>query len=112
MGDNTTQSSGEATGGGVDVDVRGYDPSTGAFHDRFDPGGGDDPVVAIVRAVAAVTDRDPTEMPLLFETVHTGALSRVLDASPPGTLEVTFPYAGCDVTVSSDGTVLVRGHPG
>lgn len=111
MGENTTQSDADSSGPFHTFGDGGFDPTTGAYHARFDANREEDPVVAIVRAVAAVVDRDPIDMPQLYATVHTGALADVLCSSREAAVEVTFPYEGCTVTVTSDGLVLVRPPP-
>lgn len=70
---------------------------------------------AVVEAIAAEADRDPTELPPLFDTIDPDALDAIFSTQPDGTPrrdgEVVFPYAGYRVCVSADRTVEVRSDP-
>lgn len=88
-------------------DSSGYDPITDTYHTRFD-GGPNTVVVAIVEAVAAVTDRDPTAMSPLYDTVDPEALTDLVTAARDNPIKVSIAYEGCYVTVSSDGSVVVE----
>lgn len=62
------------------------------------------PTLAIVEAIASALDRDPMEMPPLYEVVETEALDAILQRgvrtdSVPVTIQ--FEYEGFDVTVDS-----------
>lgn len=68
------------------------------------------PSLAVVEAVAAATDRDPTELPPLAEELDTDALDDLLTrAATEGgpTASATFTYAGCRVDVDSAGELAV-----
>lgn len=105
---DTTSSDSTPTTASTD-DRTGYDPITGTYHARFDTADNADAiVVAIVETVAAVTNREPTEMPPLFATVDSEALSTLVASAAESHLEVTFSYEGCRVTVSSRGDVVVE----
>ena len=67
------------------------------------------PSVAVAEAVAAVDGTDPTNGPVLHDVVETDALNALLTESNgvPSALEVSFEYAGHDVSVRADGTVTV-----
>lgn len=71
---------------------------------------GEHPSTAIVRAVAAVTDREPTALPLLHESVDGEALDALVtrkSSSFQGAVQATFSYAGVSVSVDSDGGLEV-----
>jgi hypothetical protein len=59
----------------------------------------------VVRAVARRTHRDETELPPLYDQIDPGALDSLINGMTDG--EVSFAYAGCDITVGSDGSVHV-----
>lgn len=62
--------------------------------------------VAIVEAVAAVTETPSTDLPPLYEWVNPDALEQLFDPAPRQTSGVVaFEVADCTVTVTSDGTV-------
>lgn len=69
--------------------------------------------VDIVEAVAAATGRDVCDLPLLYEQVDPDALDALFAPKPDGTPrlagEVRFSLAGCDVTVTGEGEIVVRG---
>lgn len=69
----------------------------------------------IVETVAAVTGRDPLDLPVLYDVVETDALAALVAPDDPGlasTVSITFEMAGCEVEVSSAGTVTVTDGSG
>ena len=70
------------------------------------------PSVAVVEAVAAATDVDVDELPLLYEAIDPDALDALFAPKHAGTPrvpgQVRFTLAGCEVTVTADGEVAVR----
>ncbi|WP_440770905.1 HalOD1 output domain-containing protein [Natronorubrum sp. DTA28] len=88
-------------------DSTGYDPTTGTFHREFDI---DSETVlgAVVETVGAVTNRDPTAMTALYETVDPEALGTLLRSTRDRPIDITFAYERCQVTVSNDGRVVVE----
>ena len=91
-------------------DSTGFDPTTNTFHSRFDTDS-DPLVVSIVEAVAAVTNRDPTAMAPLYDTVDPEALADLVTSARERPVDVAFDYEGCEVTVSSDGRIVVELPP-
>lgn len=69
------------------------------------------PSVAVVEAVATATGYDPYDVPPLYEVVDPDALDDLFaskhDGTPRRTGRVTFRLAGCDVTVTGRGEVVV-----
>ncbi|MFC6825824.1 HalOD1 output domain-containing protein [Halopelagius fulvigenes] len=61
---------------------------------------------AVVEAVSAATDVPAVELPPLYWAVDPDALNALFSA-PDANGEITFRYAGCDVTVRADRTVDV-----
>ncbi|MGQ4554884.1 HalOD1 output domain-containing protein [Halobellus sp. GM3] len=57
----------------------------------------------VVQRVAAKTNRDPTALPPLYEAIDPDGLEDVIAGLDAG--ELTFAYAGCEVTVDSEGSV-------
>jgi len=77
---------------------------------RYDWREGDSPFMAIIEAVAAATNRDPTDLPPLQHRLDGDALDALLDDTGPASAEgirVSFSYAGVDIAVDSDGDVAV-----
>lgn len=72
------------------------------------------PSIAVVEAVAAETDRDPTDVPPLQGRIDTDALDTLVTAANQtgDGVVVSFEYDGVDVSLDSDGTLDVRhnGH--
>lgn len=78
---------------------------------RTDWRGYDSLSTAIVEVVAATTDREPTALPPLYESIDTDALDAIADgwtANTDGRQHVSFAFAGVKVTVESDGGIEVR----
>ncbi len=63
------------------------------------------PTERIVQRVAERVDRDPLDLPPLYEAVDPDALNVLIDGLDSGS--VTFEYVDELVTVRSDGTVEV-----
>ena len=69
------------------------------------------PSTAVVEAVAAATDRDPLDMPVLQDAIDADALDALLDGNNSASLSpvhVEFDYAGVSVVVDSDDGVSIR----
>lgn len=105
MNDETAHSSSASTQP-LGADSSGYDPITETFHSRFDDGS--DTIVAIVETVASATDRELTAMSPLYDTIDPEALTDLVTSARDRTIDVSFSYEGCLVTVSSDGRVAVE----
>ncbi len=77
-----------------------------------DPADGERPSTAIVTAVASVLERDPLELPPLYETVDPDALDSLLQhahrTDDTATHEVWFSYegstSGCEATAKFGST--------
>ena len=65
------------------------------------------PSVAVVEAVAAATDRTPTELPLLQNTLDPDALNALLTRGA-ASVTISFQYAGVIVSASGDGIIKIR----
>ena len=65
------------------------------------------PTVAVVEAVAAATDRTPTGLPLLQNTLDPDALNALL-TKEAASVTVSFQYAGTIVSVSGDGDIKIH----
>lgn len=65
-----------------------------------------DPSEAIVSAVAEREDVAVTEVPPLYYAIDPDALDRLFDGRRPG--EVTFEYAGYEVTVRGPDRISIR----
>lgn len=59
----------------------------------------------IVREVAAAADSDALELPTLYDVIDPEALESLVRSMADG--EVSFTYAGYEVTVGSDGRVCL-----
>ena len=70
------------------------------------------PSTAVVEAVAIASDREPTAIEPLYGAVDPGALDALVRSNGTGSegadATVSFSFDGHDVTVNSDGTVVVR----
>lgn len=64
------------------------------------------PSQAVVRAVSAVTDTEPTSLQPLYESVDPEAVDRLLRSGDAG-MELTVRYLDYHVTLGGDGRVAV-----
>lgn len=69
------------------------------------------PSAAVIETVAVASDREPTRLPPLYGVIDPDALDALRGPESSvrgaGTVQLTFPYAGHEVTVRSDGEVVV-----
>jgi hypothetical protein len=84
-----------------------YDPATGTQHHRHDWQDSDSVCLAVVETVSTVTGRDPNSMDPLYSVLDADALDALLSSAGDGTVNISFTFEGCSVTVASDGTVDV-----
>lgn len=63
----------------------------------------------VIHRVAETQGRDPLELPILEDVIDPDALERVIDEMPAG--EVSFTYAGQEVTITSDGEITLEESP-
>jgi hypothetical protein len=66
----------------------------------------DDGVLTLVNRVADVRGEEVTDLPPIQETIDGDVLNGLLASHFPG--RCTFKYAGCEVTISGDGSIRVR----
>lgn len=64
----------------------------------------------VIQVAADATDSDELELPPLYDTIDPDALDEVIDGMSSG--EITFRYAGCEITVTADQQIHVtKRHP-
>ncbi|SFC52199.1 hypothetical protein SAMN05444422_109214 [Halobiforma haloterrestris] len=64
--------------------------------------------IDIVTAVADARGVDPTELPPLYYAIDPDAIDQLFQSQVQNeSLRVQFTFAGCNVTISSDGQVTV-----
>lgn len=68
------------------------------------------PTVAIVEAIAEATEREPTALPSLYDSIDVEALDAFLTRAVHGEqqTQVSFTYDGASVSVGSDGILSIR----
>lgn len=82
-------------------------PGTRSHVHYFDPAE-DVPVSThVVEAVSNFVARDPVDLPVLNDAVDPDAVDAFLTPATVRSLEVSFSYAGCTVTVDNRGRVTV-----
>jgi len=99
---------------GQAVDLE-HDSETGVYRGSFAPDLSD-PSTVVVLAVSEALDRDPSDLEKLNHCLDPDCLDKLFeprtDGSARGGGEVVFPYAGFEVTVTSDGVVVLDPEPG
>lgn len=68
------------------------------------------PSTAVVRSVALAADRDPRDLEILQQVVDTDGLDAIMkaDSTDSSGPSIMFGFAGYEVTVHSDGFLVVR----
>ncbi|WP_049922236.1 HalOD1 output domain-containing protein [Halopiger djelfimassiliensis] len=78
----------------------------------FDPDAGERASEAVVTAVAAIADEDPSALEPLYDVVDPDALDSLVEhakrVDDAGTHELWFTYEGFDVGVRTDGEIRIR----
>jgi len=100
---NTTDEKPDETTTDDDL-AREFENPEGVVERRHDPAVGSTSEV-VVYAVAEATGIDPLELDPLRGTVDPDALDALFRNADDSTL-ISFSYAGCDVSVSSQGRVV------
>ncbi len=66
----------------------------------------------VVTLVADLTESDPCDLDPLYNAVDPDALDRLFPTDEPALDRfpdaVSFTYAGCEITISGDGTITAR----
>lgn len=70
---------------------------------------GETATVQVIQTVAETTSTDPLELPPLYDTIDPDALDSLVEDMTTGT--ISFNYTGLDITVHSDGTVIINDPP-
>lgn len=87
-----------------------YDPDTETYRGHFDPTERK-PSTVVVLAVATVTETDPLDVEPLNDCLDPdrfdGLFAPTHDGTPRTGGQVTFSYAGYEVTVDSAGEVIL-----
>ena len=99
------------TGTGRPADRRSADSTSGTVRTTYD-WSSTTPSTGVIETIAVASDRKPTDIEPLYDTLDPDALDTLIrssrnDSVGEGT-SVRFEFAGHDVTVQSDGTVSVR----
>lgn len=77
----------------------------------YDAEWSDRPSTGIALAAGAVTGRDPRGGPALDDYIDTDALDDLLSGDTPrrgGPIRVSFEYDGLEISVDSDGGIVIR----
>ncbi|WP_435157176.1 HalOD1 output domain-containing protein [Haladaptatus sp. DFWS20] len=80
-------------------------------HIDFDWSRAEQPSIAIVEAITAVTGRNSTDIPPLYDSINPDALNALVTAKGRKTssdVSLTFSCDGVVLTVTGDGTVTAR----
>lgn len=91
------------------MDASDEDTDLNTFETDWTPSGR--PSTAVIEAVAAVTGREPTDLPSLHRRVDVDALDALVTHGVQGIprqVDVTFEYAGVEVTVNSQDGIVIR----
>ncbi|MFT4882853.1 MAG: hypothetical protein ACI8U4_000349 [Natronomonas sp.] len=62
----------------------------------------------LIQRVANTTNSNPSELPVLYDHIDPDALDTLIEKMSDG--EISFTYAGCEVTVESEGTIRLDEH--
>lgn len=84
-----------------------YDPETDTYHAKYEPGEPGSLSGAVIYLVSAAVGDEPESMDPLYETVDAYALEAIFRPREEQTVQVKFQYCGHEVTVLSDGEVMV-----
>lgn len=63
----------------------------------------------VIQKISTASGTDALELPPLYDAIEPDALDTLVEGMADG--EVSFTYAGYDVTVASDATISLRERP-
>lgn len=100
----TTDNRAAGQGAGVEIE--------GTIREEYD-WSSTEPSTAVVEVVATAANCAPTDTEPLYDAIDPDALDALIGSAEtrPTDLTVEFAFAGYNVTVSSDDSVLVRPRP-
>ncbi|RLM41998.1 hypothetical protein DVK00_18230 [Haloarcula sp. Atlit-47R] len=93
------------------TDSEGHDPDTETYHVQFDASRDGGASYAVVTALSAVTDKEPTGIEPLYGVLDPDALDALFQhgsGNSKSDIAVSFELDGSDVTVYSTGEVIAR----
>ena len=98
----------------VASDSRGVEVDDAEYRTSFDPEA-DSVTKESVKAVAALNDADPDELPVLADYLDPEALDALFGPRPngetrPSEARIEFAFDGYEVSVYYSGTIAVRRH--
>ena len=85
-------------------------PFTPVVKARYDPADDDTPAEAVVDAVATATDRDPLELPRLYDAINPDIINNLLDGtsrSHRNGFVFGFEFLEWNILIRGDGTIFV-----
>lgn len=86
----------------------GYDPVTDTYHNQHDWEVADSLCVTIIMTVSAATGQETTAMEPLYSILDPDALEALITDEPDDTVQISFSYEECTVTVGESGKVVVQ----
>ncbi|RKD97418.1 HalOD1 output domain-containing protein [Halopiger aswanensis] len=94
---------------GLDEDDRvGYDPTTNTYHNQIAREDSDSLCVTIIMTVSAVTGQEPYAMEPLYSVLDPDALEACILHERKDSVQVSFSYEGCTVTIAGSGEITVQ----
>jgi len=92
---------------GANIEVK-YDPETDTYHADYQPSEHGSLANVILYLVSTATGNDPETMGPLYDEVDPDALESLIQSHEGETGRIEFCYYGCEITVASDGQILVQ----
>ena len=85
-------------------------PFTPVVRARYDPTDDETPAEAVVDAVATAADRDPLELPRLYEAINPDIINKLLDGtsqSHRNGFVLGFEFLEWNILIRGDGAIFV-----
>lgn len=89
-------------------DSVGYDQTTGAYRNQCGRGDSKLLTLMIIDGVSAVNGLEQTEMEPLYSVVDPDELASLLFTADDNTVQASFVFEGCSVSVTGSGEVVVE----
>ena len=86
----------------------GYDPTTDTYHNQIAREDSDSLCVTIITTVSAATGQEANAMEPLYSVLDPDALEAFILHELGDSVQVSFSYEGCAVTIAGSGEIIVQ----
>jgi len=86
----------------------GYDPSTDTYYNQHNSENRQSLCVSVIMTVSAATGQEADALEPIYSILDPDALEACVTHTGGDSIEISFSYEGCTVTIASDGEIVVQ----